>query len=121
MTFALALAVALVPGSLVLLWLVHCALDRVCVGHAWRFCTRLGLRPNRARWRPAFDGSGVKTEFTLVQLDCLDRQNERRLVTLLVWPFGVRRQVGDEAFPGPDGDWPAEAGATADRRGASRL
>lgn len=104
------LAVALIPCSLLLLWLVHGALQRVCVGHARRFCRRRGFHANRVRWRPAFDETGVKTEFTLVQLDCFDPQKERRLVTLLAWPFGVWKQVGDEVFPDsanllPAGRW----------------
>jgi hypothetical protein len=33
----------------------------------------------------------------LVQLDCFDARKERRLVLLLVWPFGVRKLVSDES------------------------
>jgi len=50
---------------------------------------------------------GVKTEFTLVQLDCLDGQNQRRLVLLRVWPLGVRRLISDEIYPESyDSQWP---------------
>ena len=40
-----------------------------------------------------------KTEFTLVQLDCIDAQKHRRLVLLLVWPFGVRKMVSNDEYP----------------------
>lgn len=50
---------------------------------------------------------GVKTEFTLVQLDCFDSQKQRRLVLLLVWPLGVRKLVSDEVYPESyDSQWP---------------
>jgi len=51
----------------------------------------------------------VKTEFSLVQLDCFNNQKQRRLVLLLVWPFGVRKLVSDEAYPiNYDEKWPKE-------------
>lgn len=95
-----------------LLWWVHCALDCVCVRHARRFCRRHGLDVSRVRWDMEFErradgGRGVKTEFTLVQLDCLDGQKHRRLVLLRVWPLGVRRKLSDEAYPESyDREWP---------------
>ena len=99
-----------IPVSLYLLWVVHCTLDRVIVRHARRFCSRHGLEISRVRWQPAFKPSGgkrVKTEFTLVQLDCLDAQKQRRLVLLLAWPLGVRRLVSDEIYPESyDSQWP---------------
>ena len=97
-----------------LMYQVHCALDRVCVRHARRFCRRHGLEICRVRWQPAFEPSGgkrVKTEFTLVQLDCLDTQKQRKLVLLLVWPFGVRKMVSDERYPESyDEQWPQTSG-----------
>ena len=96
-----------VPALLYLSWIVHCTLGRLCVRHARRFCAQHGWTVQRARWQPAFDSSGVKTEFTLVQLDCLDTQKQRRLVLLLVWPFGVRNLVTDEHYPASYGEqWP---------------
>src|SRR4051794_34685331 len=83
-------------GAVVYLgWLVHCALDRVCMRHARSFCRRNGLEIRRVRCRSAFQESGVKTEYSLVQLDCFDPQKHRRLVLLLVWPFGVLKLVSD--------------------------
>ena len=103
----LALVVFGIPTSLCLLWVVHCTLDRICVKHARRFCKRRGMEIRRVRWQPAFEPSGVKTESTLVQLDCCDAQNQRRLVLLLVWPFGVRKTVSDEFYPESyDSQWP---------------
>jgi hypothetical protein len=67
----------------------------------------MGLEARRVRCQPAFERSGVKTEFSLVQLDCLDAQKQRRLVLLLVWPFGVRKLVSDEIYPDSyDSQWP---------------
>lgn len=98
----LALVVLGIPAFFYLGWVVHLGLDRVCVGHAQRFCRRVGLEVCRVRWQPAFDKSGVKTESTLVQLDCFDAQKQRKLVLLLVWPFGVRKLVSDEKYPESD-------------------
>jgi hypothetical protein len=106
----LALVLVGMPAMIYLLWVVHCTLDRVCVRHARRFCRRHGLEIRRVRWQPAFKLSGgkrVKTEFTLVQLDCFDVQKQRRLVVLLVWPFGVRKMVSDEKYlESYDEQWP---------------
>jgi len=114
MTRALLILVCVVcgvPAMLYLFWVVHCALDRACVRHAQRFCRRSGLNVSRIRWQPAFEPSGVKTEFTLVQLDCLDPHQQRRLVLLSVWPFGVRKLVSDEEYPDSyDEEWPTEGG-----------
>jgi len=101
------LVVVGVPALIYLLWFVHCTLDRVCKRHAQGFCSRRGLDIRRVRCQPAFDQGGVKTESTLVQLDCFDTQKQRRLVLLLVWPFGVRKLVSDEVYPESyDSQWP---------------
>lgn len=103
----LALLLVGIPALLYTGWLVHRGLGSVCVGHARRFCRRSGMEIRRTRWQPQFEPSGVKTEFTLVQLDCLDAQKQRRLVLLSVWPFGVRGTVRDEYCPDSyDSDWP---------------
>jgi hypothetical protein len=103
----IALGLVGICAYIYLYWVVHCTLDRVCVRHARRFCIRSGLDVRRARWQPKFDASGVKTEFTLVQLDCLDAQKQRRLVFISVWPFGVRTMVSDEPYPDSyDSEWP---------------
>lgn len=102
--------VVFIPLSLYLFWVVHCTLDRIIVKHARRFCSRRGLEISRVRWQPDFELSGgkrLKTEFTQVQLDCLDAQKQRRLVLLLAWPFGVRELVSDEMYPDAyDSQWP---------------
>jgi hypothetical protein len=102
-----------IPALGYLLWVVHCTLDRVCMRHARRFCNRSGLDIRRVRCQPAFEPSGdksIKTEFTLVQLDCLDGKKQRRLVLLLVWPFGVRKLLSDEIYPESyDSRWPQNA------------
>jgi len=59
----------------------------------------------------AFDQSGVKTEFTIVELDCLDGQKQRKLVRLLVWVFGIRKVLNDEKYPESfDEKWPQTRG-----------
>jgi hypothetical protein len=109
-----ALVVVGVPAMMYLLWVIHRTLDRVCVGHARRFCKRQGLEISRVRWQMEFEPSGnkrVKTEFTLVQLDCLDGQKQRRLVLLRVWPLGVRGKLRDEEYPESyDEQWPQNCG-----------
>lgn len=106
-----AFVVVVVPAVLYAFWVAHIMLGCLCVGHARRFCRRNSLEVRRARWQPEFEPSGVKTEFSLVQLDCLDAQKHRRLVLLSVWPFGVRKLVGDEIYPETyDKQWPPTGG-----------
>lgn len=106
------LVVVGLPAMMYLLWVIHRTLDRVCVRHARRFCKQHGLEISRVRWQMEFelrpDGRrGVKTEFTLVQLDCIDIQKQRRLVLLRVWPLGVRKLISDEIYPDSyDSQWP---------------
>lgn len=86
---------------------IHCFLNRICIRHARRFCGRNGLAVSRARCQPARYQTGAKSEYSLVQLDCLNAQRQRRLILLLVWPFGVRKLLGDEIYPESyDSQWP---------------
>lgn len=123
MLFDIVLVVLGIPALIYLLWVVHCTLDRICVRHARRFCKQHGFEIRRVRWQPAFDPSGgkrVKTESTLVQLDCLDAQKQRRLVLLLVWPFGVRKIVSDEKYPETyDEQWPQKCADITPQAGGS--
>lgn len=93
-------------GTLVLpvFYLVHGGLAYCCLLHAQRFCRKNNLRINRWRCGPTFDASGSKTEFTLVELDCLDGQEKRKLVRLHVWVFGVHRILNIETFPESQGE-----------------
>jgi len=103
-------AVISIPASLYVFWIVHRTLDRVCVSHARRFCRRSGLHIQRVRWRPQFDSSGIKTESTLVQLDCVDCERQRRLLLVSVWLFGVREMISDQEYPDSyDTEWPQSA------------
>ena len=105
-----AISVISIPATLYLLWSVHRTLDRVCVSHARRVCRRSGLEIQRVRWQPQFDSSGTKTEFTLVQLDCVDSHKQRRLLLLSVWLFGVHKRISDQAYPDSyDQEWPRPA------------
>ncbi len=85
----LILAAAVV--SLPLFFLVHWGVEYCCHLRARKFCRKNGLRVLRFRIGPAFDPSGIKTEFTLVELECLDGQSEQKLVRLLVSVFGIRK------------------------------
>lgn len=68
--------------------------------HARRYCRKSGLKPLRCRSGAAFDSSGIKTEYTIVELECSDNNDEKKLVRLLVWVFGVR-QVLESEPPAP--------------------
>ena len=78
---------------------VHLGLRRVYLMHARRFCRKNGFAPVRWRGAPAFDSTGVKTEFSLLELDCLDAQGRRKLVRLLIWAFGVRKVLSVADYP----------------------
>ncbi len=88
--------------SVPLLYLVHRAFDRRCLRHARKHCAKLGYRIERWKVSPAFDSKGVKTEFTLVEFDCFDHLQQRRLVRLIVWVFGVRKTLIDEPWSGSE-------------------
>lgn len=102
-------------GLMYFMYFVHCTLNRICATHARRFCRRNGLTVQRVRWQIEFarraDGRrGVKTENTLVQLDCFDGQKQRKLVVLRVWPLGVRQLLSDEIYPESyDSQWPQKS------------
>jgi len=111
MLFWILAFVAFVIAIGYLYWGVHCALDYLCIRHARRFCRRQGLEVRRSRAGIAFEQSGAKTEFTIVELDCLDAQKQRKLIHLLVWPFGVRKVLSNEIYPDShDEQWPQTNG-----------
>jgi hypothetical protein len=88
-----------IPVIFFVLVMVHYAQDRVCVRHARRFCRKNQLEIDRIRFQPARDPSGIRTEFTLIQVDCQDIEKQRKLIVLLVWPFGVRKILSNEKYP----------------------
>jgi hypothetical protein len=105
--FIVAIVVFSIPAFMYLSWFVHCAMDRICAYHAKRFCRKRGLQFSRLRMRIEFEPSGVKTEFTRVQVDCFDAQKQRKLVELLVWPLGVHKILSNENYPEAyDEQWP---------------
>lgn len=79
-------------------WIVHCGLERCYLRLAHRFCQKRGLTISRSRCGPAFDDRG-KTEYSIVELDCVHPQEGRQLIRLLVWIFGVRKVLSIEPFP----------------------
>lgn len=100
--------------GLYMMYGIHLLLNYHCLWHARRFCGRNGLEIRRSRWRPAFEPSGIKTEFTLVELDCVDIQRQRRLVRLLVWAFGIHKVLTDGSYPDSfDEQWPKDEQKTA--------
>jgi hypothetical protein len=90
-----------------LMYPIHCGLNCVYLVYAKRFCKMNGLSPVRWRIGMAFNTKGVKTEFSIVQLDCVDSQNQKRFVSLLVWAFGIRKVIKNETYAEscPE-DWP---------------
>jgi hypothetical protein len=76
-------------------YLVHRGLEYCYLLYGRRFCRKNGLKLVRWRCGPAFGKSG-KTEFTILELDCLDAQKQRKLVRLLVWIFGIRKILSDD-------------------------
>jgi hypothetical protein len=90
MTFWIELVVAVVaiPLSLYLFYAVHLALKSCCFWHARRYCHGNQLKINRLRHDPEIDKTGVKTEFTVIDIDCADAQENRRFIRLFglaVW------------------------------------
>ena len=81
-----------------LLWWVHCGLERHYARLARRFCIKRGLTPTRWRCEPAFDDTGVKTELSIVELDCEHLHEGRKQVRLLVWIFGIRKVLSIEPY-----------------------
>ncbi len=111
MLFLILAIVAFAIALMYFWWGVHCTLNYLCIRHARRFCRRQGLEVRRSRAGIAFEQSGVKTEFTIVELDCLDAQKQRKLIHLLVWPFGVRKVLSNEIYPDShDEQWPQTNG-----------
>ena len=101
------LYVALGILGIFMIFAVHVALVHCYIAYAVRSCRKRGYKPSRCRCCPAFDGR-VKTEYSIVELDCLSPDKQRTLVRLLVWAFGVRETLAIEPFvekPGEDSTW----------------
>lgn len=83
--------ILLIPCTIYLFWLVHRSLENYCyVPHARKWCRRNGLEPRSWKCEIALDKSGVKSELSIVELECIDGNGQRRLVRLLVWLTGVK-------------------------------
>ena len=85
--------------ALLVFYFIHRGLEYCYLLHARRFCKKHDFEIVRWRCGPAFDESGVKTEFTVFELDCLDVQKQRKLVRLSVWIFGIRKILSGETKP----------------------
>ncbi len=93
--FVVASALVALPAF----YFVHRVLGYCYFLYARQFCRKRDFEILRWRCGPQFDKSGVKTEYTIVELDCLDVHKQRKLVRLLVWIFGVRKILSDGAEP----------------------
>lgn len=72
----------------------HLALTRsVYVPSAKRYAKRMKLEPLRWNIQPALSAGGSKTEYSIVRLDCRDEAGRERSIDVLVWPFGVIREL----------------------------
>lgn len=92
------LVIGIVAGvlSIPLLGYVHYALERHYVRIGVRYCTKHGYEISRCRCGPEFDDRGVKTEYFIVEFDCISTQGTRQRVKLRVWILGVRKVLGIE-------------------------
>jgi hypothetical protein len=81
--------------------LVHWGLQQLYLFYARRFCQKVGLTPLHSRSGPAFDVFGMKTEFTIVEVECRNADQSIKIIRLLVWIFGVRRVLKPEQPPPP--------------------
>jgi hypothetical protein len=77
--------------ALPLLFVVHVVLERSYLAYAFRFCKKRGLMVQRFRKQRCAESS-------FIELDCLDHEQRRRLVRLVVWIFGVRAVLSIEDF-----------------------
>jgi len=87
--------------TLPLFYLVHGRLKYCYYLYACRFCRNNGIKLVRWRCGPEFEAGG-KTEYTIFDMDCLDAQDERRLIRLRVWIFGVRKVLANEIWAKPE-------------------
>jgi hypothetical protein len=88
-TTILLIVIGILP--LPLLFFAHVVLERTYLAYAYRFCRKRGLTVQK--WRKERVG-----ESSFVELDCLDQEQRRRLVRLVVWIFGVRAVLSIEEF-----------------------
>jgi len=85
--------------AIVSAWFVHCGLERCYVRYGHRFCTKRGFTITKVRCGPEFEDSGAKTEYSVVEFDCVNPDGARKLVKLRVWIFGIKKVLGIEEFP----------------------
>ena len=78
----LAIFVAAFIGFAYLMWTIHLGLDRICAFHSRRFCRHRGLTVSRLRVGMAMEKNGSKSEFSWVELDCIDSRLQRKLIKL---------------------------------------
>ena len=90
------LAIVLI-AVLPVMYLVHLGLNRCYFLYVQRYCSKHDFKISRYRLGSAFQ-DGVKTEYSLMEIDCLDNIKQHKLIRLVVWIFGIR-SVSIESFP----------------------
>jgi hypothetical protein len=95
-----AVIVVLSVPAIFLCYGVHCALVKYCyLPHARRWCVKNGYSVVGQQAFCAIGPSGVKSEYTGFELECLDRDQRKRFVVLLVGLLGVKRVVSSADAP----------------------
>ena len=95
------LAVLAIPIGIIsmpLFALIHNFYNYRCLRHAQKYCLSHDLKMSRYIVSPAFENR-IKTEDSIVEMDCTDAQGKRRYIRMLVWPFGFIKILSDEPFP----------------------
>lgn len=99
---ALAILVALVLlccASAFIFLLVHRSLEHYYIALGRRYCRKNHLLPSDWMISPKFDEvTGIKTEFSIVELLCQDNENRDRYVQLEIGLFGVRKVLSNEVL-----------------------
>ncbi len=89
--------IVIVSGALLVL--VHILLERFYFFYARKFCLKNGYSISRYSVAPWCD-DGIKTEYSIVNLDCLNDKNERKIVNLLAWVFGIHKVLSIDDYKG---------------------
>lgn len=81
------------------LFFTHWTIEGYYIWLGRRFCKKRGLVISRHFCGPEFEDSGVKTEYSIVEIDCLSPEGVRKWVKLRVWIFGIRKVLHVVDYP----------------------
>jgi len=79
------------------LFFVHCILEYSYLAYARRYCRKHGLTFLKYRCAPWFENS-MKTEYSLVEVVCLNEQKQQQLIRLLICFFGIHKILSIEDY-----------------------